>query len=190
MTSANLETDRAHHLAVNASWLMRLRWVAVAGQLITIGVASQGLHLSLQLGPLLAIVLFTALTNAGLWIWLRWLDQAPQPHPVPTCGEGLWASVLALDLASLTALLYFSGGVTNPFSVFYLVNLTLCAIVLSQRWGWTLTVVAVAGLGWLLVFHVHLPQLQQPAHLWNRLVPWDLTLADLGQVVATATCTW
>ena len=188
MISATLQTDRGHHLVVNAAWLMRLRWVAVVGQLITIGVVTLGLQVALQLAPLLAVVLFTVLTNVGLWIWLGYLDQATQLHHVPKHGEGLLATVLAIDLVSLTTLLYFTGGVANPFSIFYLVNLTLCAVVLSQRWGWALTAVALVGLGWLLAFHVRLPELDQPAHLWHRLLGWNATLADLGQVVATTTC--
>jgi len=56
--------DRSYdRLAVNAVWLLRLRWVAVVGQLVTIGVAILVLRVELQAPPLLAIVAFTAATN-------------------------------------------------------------------------------------------------------------------------------
>ena len=187
-TGSQVTGDPAHHLVVNASWLMRLRWVAVAGQLTTIGVTHLGLKVPLALTPLLAIVGFTALTNVALWLWLQRLDHSPDPHRVPTYGQELLAAVLALDLVMLSALLYYSGGAANPFSVFYLVNLALCSIVLPQYWGWILTALAVASLSGLLAFHVHLPALERPLRLAGRAIPRDVTLADLGQVVATATC--
>jgi two-component system sensor histidine kinase RegB len=189
MTRTEVTTgNSAHHLVVNASWLMRLRWVAVAGQLATIGVTRACLNVPLPITPLLAIIGFTALTNLALWCWLQRLDHSPASHRVPTYGQELLAAVLALDLVMLTALLYYTGGAANPFSVFYLVNLALCAIVLPQYWGWALAALAVAGLGGLLIFHVHLPTLEDPLRLAGRTLSRDVTLSDLGQVVATATC--
>ena len=43
-------------------------------------------------------------------------------------GEFLFA--LALDMAALTAQLYFSGGATNPFIALYLLQVVLGAILL------------------------------------------------------------
>ena len=105
---------------------MRLRWVAVAGQLITIGVAWLPLGVTLPLLPLLAVVVFTGVTNLGLWFWLQRFERFPTLRQRSSYGKELLAAILALDLASLTALLYYTGGPANPFSVFYLVNLALC----------------------------------------------------------------
>src|SRR5699024_12629150 len=38
---------------------------------------------------------------------------------------------LALDVAALTALLYLSGGATNPFTSLYLLQVTLGAVLLD-----------------------------------------------------------
>jgi two-component system sensor histidine kinase RegB len=40
-----------------------------------------------------------------------------------------------LDTLLLTALLYFSGGAANLFSVFYLVHVTSAAVALGMRWA-------------------------------------------------------
>jgi two-component system, sensor histidine kinase RegB len=52
---------------------------------------------------------------------------------------------MLLDLFSLTALLYFSGGPRIPFITFYLVNLALAAILLPSIWSWVLTALAISS---------------------------------------------
>ena len=47
-----------------------------------------------------------------------------------------WAFVL--DTVCLTWVLMLSGGPTNPFSLLYLVHITLSAVLLTKRWTWML----------------------------------------------------
>ena len=58
-----LQHRRVERLLVNAVWLVRLRWVAVVGQFITIGATRFGLQIQLELLTLIAIVGLTAITN-------------------------------------------------------------------------------------------------------------------------------
>ena len=60
---------------------------------------------------------------------------------------------LVCDLLSLTAILALSGGPANPFSLLYLVQITLSAIVLSKAWTWSLGTLSVAGFGFLFFVH-------------------------------------
>lgn len=180
--------DRSYdRLAVNAVWLLRLRWVAVTGQLITIGVAVLVLRVELQTLPLLAVVMFTVATNAVFALWLR--SRAGAQDSFDDAGRDLrvLATVMTLDLASLTCLLYFSGGLANPFVIFYFVNLSLAAVVLPSRWGWTLTALAIGCLTLLFFAHVTLPELD-----WRVTTVFPLsrtpTLQELGLIVALATC--
>lgn len=128
-------------------WVVRLRWWAVAGQALTLGVASTVLEMKLPLIPLLVPVLLTALSNALLARWLTRLRPTPQ---------NLLGAVLTLDTLLLTALLYWSGGPSNPFSVLYLVHITLAAIVLGARWTWSIVLLADVCFGLLFVKHVPL----------------------------------
>ena len=41
---------------INFDWLLRLRWAAIAGQLITIGAVHLAMQLDIPLAPLLALV--------------------------------------------------------------------------------------------------------------------------------------
>lgn len=105
-------------------WIVRLRWVAAAGQVCAILVARVVLGLDLPVGWMLLVATATAASNGGLARFLPRLSR----RPVPTV-----AGVLALDVGLLTALLALSGGPANPFSVLYLVPVALAAVVLGIR---------------------------------------------------------
>jgi signal transduction histidine kinase len=55
---------------------------------------------------------------------------------------------IAVDLAILTALLHFSGGITNPLALFYLFHTFIAALVLSVR---AAILVALASLALLIL---------------------------------------
>jgi two-component system sensor histidine kinase RegB len=113
-------------------WLVRMRWAAVVGQLLTVAVARWALGLDLRVGWLLAIVAFTAASNVVLAAFLDRLAG----H-----ASGVAAAVIALDVVLLTALLGLSGGAANPFTVLYLVHVSLAALLFGFRWS-----LAIAGL--------------------------------------------
>jgi two-component system sensor histidine kinase RegB len=118
------------------SWsLVRLRWGSVAGQVLIVLVAWRVARLPLPVATLLGLSAVTAISNALLWLWLRSRGRLP----ITWIG-----SILAFDTLLLTALLYVTGGVSNPFSVFYLVQITAAASLLGSRWTWSLTALGVS----------------------------------------------
>jgi two-component system sensor histidine kinase RegB len=87
--------------------------------------------------------------------------------------------VMTFDPLLLTALLAASGGPMNPFTVFYLVNITLSAVVLSSRW--TLLVAALSFLGFGSLFllpgdahALHQGPARMAAHLQGMWVAFGL----------------
>ncbi|MCH7729621.1 MAG: HAMP domain-containing histidine kinase [Planctomycetes bacterium] len=178
------EQRLANRLAINASWLMRLRWVAVVGQLLTIGVAAIVFDVKLRLAPLLSIVTFTGATNVIFTVWLSWEQRHGKKALRGGTGQLLLFAVMALDVLLLTGLLYFAGGLKNPFTMFYFVNLSLSAVILPARWGWTLTAIAVICIAALFVGHVPLPELEQVDHASLLSRP----LQQQGLLVALAGC--
>jgi two-component system sensor histidine kinase RegB len=175
--------DPFHRLTLNAAWLLRLRWVAVVGQLLTIAGAKWLLDVDLRLTPLLAIVAFTAATNLAFAWWLKRLVGGATPFSVSATLR-LFADVMLLDLISLTGLLYFAGGPANPFVMFYFVNLALAAMVLPASWTWGLTGVAAACVAGLRFFHLPLPDLDRPVEMGGT----TLRLEQIGMVVAVLAC--
>ncbi len=149
-----------HRVLINTQWIAPLRWVAVVGQLLTILIARWRLGISLPLLWLLTILAVTASTNVALHVWGRaqWLS-VPGPRALQR-GNAILVAVMLLDLLALTALLYLTGGTTNPFCVFYLVNFALAAVVLSEYWAWTVVTIGLAGLALITFWYQPLDGLQ------------------------------
>ncbi|RMH35961.1 MAG: sensor histidine kinase [Deltaproteobacteria bacterium] len=127
---------------INFLWLIRLRWAAIAGQLITIAVTRWALGVHLPLAALFGLVAMSAAVNVGCAV------VAARGRPV---SDAWLAATMAVDVLLFTGLLYFSGGPANPFSFLYLVYLALAAIVLPPRWTWALAVLSLAGSAVLFV---------------------------------------
>ncbi|MFX8477754.1 hypothetical protein ABTL82_20130, partial [Acinetobacter baumannii] len=54
---------------------------------------------------------------------------------------------LMLDVLALTWQLHFSGGVTNPFTFLYLLQIVIGAILLPPDWSWIVAAIAVFCVG-------------------------------------------
>lgn len=171
-------------LEVNASWLLRLRWVAVIGQLLTVAVAEFVIQVELETIPLLLVVGFTAISNVAFAYWLRTHTKLPEQIRVRR-DPWVLVAVMGVDLLSLTTLLFLSGGPANPFTIFFFVNLALAAVVLPTRSSWWLLLLAVGCLGFLLVAHLPVPALSQPVGAGSTR---QLTLQQVGLVTAVALC--
>jgi len=126
---------------IGLAWLVRLRWLAIAGQLAIVALAVLALRVTLPL-PLVALLIsITALSNLALTAWLRRSD--PSAHVL--------AGVLLLDVLTLTGLLLSAGGPSNPFSVFYLVHVALAALLLAPRPAWFVAAFTSLAFGSLFV---------------------------------------
>jgi len=121
---------------INLRWIVRLRWLAVAGQAVTILLARRFLHQPLPIMQLLGIVALLAAANLVMQVWL-WRGLNPTDR---LCGLNLLG-----DVVELTALLALSGGGYNPFALLYLVHLTIGAVVLPTRWAVGLALVCGAA---------------------------------------------
>ena len=114
--------------------LLRLRAVAVAGQVIAIAVA-QGLGVGLPLVPMGMIVGGSLAISA--WSWLRSRRGAPV-----TLTEVV--VLLAFDLAAFSLLLALAGGIANPFWSLYVLHVVLIALLLPRRLAFAGALVVVA----------------------------------------------
>jgi two-component system, sensor histidine kinase RegB len=142
-----MATAREPRQGINLSWLLTLRWGALAGQLATILAVDRLMGIGLPLAPLALVLTVGAASNVALGSWRRRAD-------VP---EGMLAAVMLLDIVLLTAVLYLTGGPFNPFSFLYLVNIALAAVLLPPGWTWSLVVISGALFGGLFFAHVPLP---------------------------------
>ena len=119
---------------INFDWLIRLRWAAIAGQLVTIGAVHFAMQLDIPIAPLLALVGVEIGSNLACA-----LAGAPAAAAAGVAGGGDGAG-----RAAVLGLLYLTGGPYNPFSFLYLVPIALAAITLRAAWTWALVVLSLA----------------------------------------------
>jgi two-component system sensor histidine kinase RegB len=153
-------------------WLVPLRFLAAAGQVLALVVARGALGLPLPYATLALVPMLTFATNLALaWPALR--GVLPARTLVP--------ALLLLDSLLFTFLLRWSGGPDNPFSALYAIHVAMAAMTGSAAVTWAVAV--ASALGYALVFRWHEPQ-----HFWHAPVApgVDVGLHAVGMWVAVA----
>ena len=128
----------------NMQQLVLLRWIAVVGQLLAITTVHFGFGIELPLRAMLLVVAALCLFNLfGPAYWRR--------HPRIADHDLLLA--LLVDVAALTAQLWLSGGIVNPFVFLYLLQAVLAAVLLRPRSRWLVVAVTTLCVGGLALWH-------------------------------------
>jgi two-component system, sensor histidine kinase RegB len=128
--------------------LVRLRWLAVFGQTVTVLFVSFILGYQLPFAACLAAIALSAWIN--VFLTLRWRSG----QILSTRAAGL---LLAYDVVQLASLLFLTGGLENPFAFLFLVPVTVSATSLSLRWTFALGVMAFVFSSLLSIYHLPLP---------------------------------
>ena len=103
---------------------VRLRWFGVVGQLLTVCFVYLGLGFPLPFGICLAFIALSAWLNVFLRI--RYPARTRLSSALATC-------LLAYDILQLSALLYLTGGIENPFTFLLVAPVTVSAATLPPR---------------------------------------------------------
>ena len=123
-------------LGRRVAWFVRLRWLAIAGVLSASAVARFLLGFDFWVLPIVLVVAALAAANLGFHFWRRRRQDEP--------GLLLIARVQVMaDLFALVLLLYFSGGVENPFSYYFIFHTIIAGILLPDKESILITTVAV-----------------------------------------------
>ena len=104
--------------------LVLLRWAAVAGQILTLLIVSLVLGFEYPVIACSFIIGFSALVNLVVTFTM------PLDRRVSNKESALQ---LGFDIGLLAALLWFTGGMTNPFSLLFLAPIVTSATTLSRR---------------------------------------------------------
>jgi two-component system sensor histidine kinase RegB len=127
----------------NMLQLIQLRWIAVIGQVTTIAIVTLGFDIALPVPNMLEVL--ACLIAFNIASHLRWHER-----PVVTNRE-LFLAML-VDIFILTAQLYLSGGITNPFVFLYLLQVILGAVLLETASTWIVVGITCTCLSWLSLF--------------------------------------
>jgi two-component system sensor histidine kinase RegB len=131
----------------NLQRLFFLRSIAIGGQVLVIAAVVGLFDTLLPLAAMSTIVVLQAAVNVRTWLRLR---------KSAAVSEGELFLELLADVAALTALLYLSGGSTNPFVSLYLLPLTIAATALTARYAWAMAGLTIACYSALMFFYLPL----------------------------------
>ena len=143
--------------------LAMIRWAAVAGQLFTVVVVHWGMDYPLPIAAAFTVIGISALLNIVVSLRL----------PSTARLEDRQAAVfLGFDIVQLTALLYLTGGLHNPFALLLLAPVAVAASILTL--GSTIAVCLLA-IGCISVIGV-----------WRRPLPWSGPEPELPLMLSVA----
>ena len=126
-------------------WLIRLRWLGVLGILGVTFVSGRILDISVREYSLYIVAVgFLMLNILHLFMLMRVSqrkNQDPDRHM-----RVLTNFQISTDFIILTLLLHFSGGIENPFIVYFIFHMVMASIILSPKESYM-----QASFAWILV---------------------------------------
>ena len=126
--------------------LVRLRWLAVSGQLAALLMVHFGFGFPLPLTECLVVIASSGVLN--LWLRLRF-GISHRFDDKPAMAQ------FAYDIFQLSALLYLTGGLENPFSMLFLAPIMISAASLMPNR--TFVLVSLTGLTSTVLVFLHRP---------------------------------
>ncbi|MDP1557836.1 MAG: ATP-binding protein [Nitrosomonas sp.] len=135
-------------LRKNLQRLFLLRNISIAAQCLTIALVYWTIDIDLPWAEMIIVVVLLATLNLATGLRL---------HRIWPVSNIEFLVQLLIDVFALSALLYFSGGSTNPFISLYLLPLTIAAAVLPSRFTWVMAAITIGCYTILLFNYVPLP---------------------------------
>jgi two-component system sensor histidine kinase RegB len=115
-------------------------------------------------------LLIGMMTITALTFW-----RLQQQRPI---GETEYFGHIVVDIVSLSALLYLSGGATNPLVSYYLIPISIAAAMNKQR-SWVITISSVCLYTLLLNYYQPLELLAPEQHSGHHTTMDDDSLVNL-----------
>ncbi|MER8424371.1 ActS/PrrB/RegB family redox-sensitive histidine kinase [Mesorhizobium sp. M1403] len=128
--------------------LIRLRWLAIVGQSLTVLVVAYGLKFPLPVSMCFALIACSA------WMNLLLTFRYPAAHRLTPPSA---FAILTFDSLQLAGLLYMTGGLTNPFSLLMTVPVVVSATSLPLRLTAMLGALVIVAATLLVFYHLPLP---------------------------------
>jgi len=127
--------------------LVFLRWIAIGGQLATISFVYFVLNFNFPFFYCIAIIFLGIVTN----IFLQFKEKK---NLLSDFSSALY---LAYDLTQLTLLIFFTGGITNPFVLLLVIPSVVSSTFLSLKNTINLAIITAVFLLVLTIYYFPLP---------------------------------
>lgn len=123
-------------MRVRIDWFINLRWLAVIGVLIAVPIGEEMLSFNLPYGNIILLAALLMVLNIIYFFFIRYLPFERE------FDELVFVEIqIILDLIIISFLIHYSGGLTNPFFILYLVHVILSGSLFP---GWKLPIINAA----------------------------------------------
>ncbi|MDD5322330.1 MAG: ATP-binding protein [Methylococcales bacterium] len=135
----------------NLKWLFVLRNLMIGSEGMLIILSIYGLNIDLPEQQLWLVVLATGTLNIYTLIRLE-TDE-------PVTEQEIFSQI-SIDVFAIAALLYLTGGASNPITWVFLLPLIITAIMLPQAYAWYMVILTTSLYTMLIAFNVPLPSIE------------------------------
>lgn len=174
MPFLSCSTDSADHLATLRR-LVNSRWPVLAAMFLLVLFAPGLLDIPVFPAPLLAILGVAS----GINLMLHWRLQRAK-----TASATELFSQLLIDICTLSALVFFSGGATNPLISLLLPTVAIAALALPTACVLGIGLTAISAYSLLMLFYIPLPLPDASRATRLHLVGMWLTFAVSATMIA------
>ncbi|MGZ3873835.1 MAG: ATP-binding protein [Bacteroidia bacterium] len=135
----------------NLKWLFILRNLMIMSEVILIVLSVYGLNIRLPEQPLWLVILSIIVVNIYTSMRLQTEDPVTELEIF---------SQLVIDVFGITALLYLTGGASNPITWVFLLPLIITAIMLHQSYAWYMVILTTSMYTALMAYNIPLPSIE------------------------------
>ncbi|MCX7099511.1 MAG: ATP-binding protein [Methylococcales bacterium] len=144
----------------NLKWLFILRNLMMLCEVVLIVLSVYGLDIRLPEQQLWLVVISTAAVNIYTSMRLETDDPVTELEIF---------SQISVDVFAIAALLYLTGGASNPITWVFLLPLIITAIMLPQAYAWYMVILTTSLYTMLIAFNIPLPSIEphmpEPMHI-------------------------
>jgi signal transduction histidine kinase len=178
-----LETTR---LTKRAFWLIRLRWLAILALCIAVFFANSFLNVSLPTRKLYILTAVVFLYNITLFLALKYLSKQKN-NDSPKAVRRIVNLQISADFLILTMILHLSGGIENPFFLYFVFHMIIASILLSTKQSYLQATFALGLFGCLVILEYRgiLPHYTLSGFIDSNLYRNPLFVAGTFFILAT-----
>ena len=179
LSEINNRSQGRAYSPIDARLILNIRWLAIFGQLAALLYTFFIVKLEIPIGPALFVIGLSVAMN----VW-----QTRRTTVTRRKDDQNFAA-LSYDVVQLAVLLYFTGGLLNPFCILFLAPVFVSAAILRRREAAILVGLVVVCVSLLAVYNYPLPWGNEPI-LQQKLYLVGLWLSLLLSAVFIGVYAW
>jgi signal transduction histidine kinase len=142
-----LETTR---LTKRAFWLVRIRWLAIMSLCVAVFAVNSMVKISLPTTKLYILACIVFIYNLMLFLDLKYLTKS-ENNDSHNMIRRIVIFQISVDFIILTIILHLSGGIENPFFLYFVFHMIIASTLLSTKQSYIQATFALVLFGCLVL---------------------------------------